>query len=465
MTRCGHLVLFNSYQFLLVFLPLAVAFYSIADRYSRLRIPTLLGLSLVFYGCWDPRFLVLLAASILLNWLAAQGYAATRRTELIAAAIIADLGLLFVFKYVNFVLGNVDVLFNLQIRYLDLALPLGISFFTFHHIMYLVDLRRGRAELCSLPHYALYICFFPQAIAGPLTRWSQVGRQYGRPAFAAGWEQRWARGIIYVVIGLIEKTLLGDALGRVLDPVYADATSGPVSDGSAWFALAFGFQVFFDFSGYSDIAIGLGLIFGIELPENFNAPFRAASILQFWQRWNMTLSRFLRDYVFLPLSDLRVGGWRHTPVHYLAAILLTMVLCGLWHGAGWTFVLWGALHGLAIIFAVVWRRFLPVPHQWIGWAATLAFYLLSAVIFRAASVAAAWHLYRGLATMPHKSSLVTPVAICSVVAVLLPSTRQLVERLTERPWPAVAVAAALGSVLVLLQLSDHEAYEFIYFQF
>ena len=142
-----------------------------------------------------------------------------------------------------------------------------------------------------------------------------------------------------------------------------------------------------------------------------------------------------------------------------------MVLCGLWHGAGWTFVLWGALHGLAIIFAVVWRRFLPVPHHWIGWAATLAFYLLTAVIFRAASVAAAWHLYRGLANMPHESSLVTPVAICSVIAVLLPSTRQLVERLTARPWPTVAVAAALGSVLVLLQLSDHEAYEFIYFQF
>ena len=457
-------MLFNSYQFLLVFLPLAVALHCVADRYSRLRIPTLLGLSLVFYGCWDPRFLVLLAASILLNWLAAQGYAATRRTELIAAAIISDLGLLFVFKYVNFVLSNVDVIFDLQISYLDLALPLGISFFTFHHIMYLVDLRRGRAELCSLPALRALHLLFPEAIAGPLTRWSEVGRQYGRPAFVAGWEQRWARGIIYIVIGLIEKTLLGDALGRVLDPVYADAASGPVSDGSAWFALAFGFQVFFDFSGYSDIAIGLGLIFGIELPENFNAPLRAASILQFWQRWNMTLSRFLRDYVFLPLSDLRIGGWRHTPVHYLAAILLTMVLCGLWHGAGWFRIVgrtpWAGDHlcgGLAQIsprsasldrlggdagVLLTDRRYIP---RRIG-CSGLAF--VSGPCQHAARIVTR---HTGSDMLGHCRAAAIDAAACGAF--------------TARPRPTVAVAAALGSVLVLLQLSDHEAYEFIYFQF
>jgi hypothetical protein len=237
-------------------------------------------------------FLILLIASIVLNWLAAQSFAATKSVAIIVAAIAGNLLVLFLFKYAIFFIDNIEALFNLPITRLSVILPLGISFFTFHHIMYLVDLRRGRAQLCSLPHYALYICFFPQAIAGPLSRWSEVGRQYGKQAFAAGWEPRFARGVLYIVIGLVEKTLLADTLGRALDPIYANAANGPVNDGSAWYALAFGFQVFFDFSGYSDIAIGLGLLFGIELPENFNAPFHAASILQLWQRWHMTLSRF-----------------------------------------------------------------------------------------------------------------------------------------------------------------------------
>jgi alginate O-acetyltransferase complex protein AlgI len=458
-------MLFNSYQFLLVFLPLSLAVYALADSRPRLRIPTLVALSLVFYGAWNPGFLVLLIASIVLNWLAAQSFAATKRVAIIVAAIAGNLLVLFLFKYAIFFVDNIEALFNLPITQLSLILPLGISFFTFHHIMYLVDLRRGRAQLCSLPHYALYICFFPQAIAGPLSRWSEVGRQYGQQAFAPGWEPRFARGVLYIVIGLVEKTLLADTLGRALDPIYANAVNGPVNDGSAWYALAFGFQVFFDFSGYSDIAIGVGLLFGIELPENFNAPFHAASILQLWQRWHMTLSRFLRDYVFVPLSDLHLGRFRHTPAHYMAAILITMALCGLWHGAGWNFVLWGVLHGLAIVWAIAWRRFFPSPGWWLGWFLTVAFFLLTAVLFRAASPAAASHLYQGLFAAPSIKPITATVAICSLAALALPSTRVLVERLASKPRPAAAVAAAIAAVVVLLQIGDNETYDFIYFQF
>ena len=331
-------MLFNSYPFLLAFLPGAVAMYAIINRYPRLRIPCLLAISLLFYGYWNPPFVLLLIGSILVNWFAARQFAATRNRAVITAAIVLNLAVLGLFKYADFFTGSVAALGGFSIGRLDFVLPLGISFFTFHHIMYLADLRRGRAEATSLDRYALYICFFPQAVAGPLARWSEVGRQFGRDAFTPDWEQRCALGITFIMIGLIEKVAFGDPIGQILDPIYQAAASAPLHDGSSWLALGFGFQIFFDFAGYSDIAIGIGLLFGVQLPFNFNAPFRATSILVFWQRWHMTLSRFLRDYVFMPLADMRIAGTRHTVAQYVVAIMLTMALCGLWHGAGWNFV-------------------------------------------------------------------------------------------------------------------------------
>ncbi len=460
-------MLFNSYPFLLVFLPTAIVIYRIVDPWPRLRIPTLVVLSLIFYGYWDPRFVFLLAGSILVNWLAASYYVATKTGAFITAAIIADLAVLGLFKYANFFADSIGSLVGTSIGHLSLGLPLGISFFTFHHVMYLVDLRRGRAEICSLDRYALYICFFPQAIAGPLARWSEVGKQYGHEVFAPGWERRCALGTTFIIIGLIEKTVLGDPLGRMLDPIYAQAAAGPVTEGSAWFALGFGFQIFFDFAGYSDIAIGLGLIFGIELPLNFNAPFRASSILEFWQRWHMTLSRFLRDYVFVPLSDIRLAGRRHTMAQYGAAIVLTMMLCGLWHGAGWNFVLWGTLQGLAIVLALGWRAFFPSPPWLMGWATTIAFVLLCGVIFRAGTLQAAWHVFAGLATVPDPSKITHPsiLAVGALCAILLPCSRDLSVRLNEKPRAVIAVMLALAGVAILVQLGSEQSYEFIYFQF
>ncbi|HEY7576136.1 MAG TPA: MBOAT family O-acyltransferase, partial [Acetobacteraceae bacterium] len=356
---------------------------------------------------------------------------------------------------------------NFSIGRLDWVLPLGISFFTFHHIMYLADLRRGRAEATTLERYALYICFFPQAIAGPLARWSEVGRQFGRDAFGPGWEQRWANAITFIVIGLIEKVGLGDPIGVILDPIFRAAEQAPLHDGSAWLALGFGFQIFFDFSGYSDIAIGLGLLFGIQLPFNFNGPFRATSILVFWQRWHMTLSRFLRDYVFMPLADMRIAGTRHTTAQYVFAILATMALCGLWHGAGWNFVLWGTMHGVAIVFALGWRRFLPSPPKAVGWAATIGFFLLSGAVFRTQNLDAAWHVYAGLGTLPDPRMLGKAwiLGAGAVLAIALPATQDLCRIVNARPLAWVPAVLGLAGLGVLVQLGGNQSYDFIYFRF
>src|SRR6266566_5685987 len=219
-------MLFNSYPFLLVFLPTAIVIYRIVDPWPRLRIPTLVALSLIFYGYWDPRFVFLLAGSILVNWLAASYFVATKTGAFITAAIIADLAVLGLFKYANFFADSIGSLVGTSIGHLSLGLPLGISFFTFHHVMYLVDLRRGRAPIYSLDRYALYICFFPQAISGPIARWNEVIHQFGQRTFAPGWEQRCALGVTFVVIGLLQKVLIADPLGSALDPIYAQALTG-----------------------------------------------------------------------------------------------------------------------------------------------------------------------------------------------------------------------------------------------
>jgi D-alanyl-lipoteichoic acid acyltransferase DltB (MBOAT superfamily) len=459
-------MLFNSYAFLLVFLPLAILIYWFADKSPRWRTWVLILLSLAFYGYWDVRFLPLLVASILFNWWIAHLFAATQRQALITAAIMANLLVLGFFKYTNFFADTFATVFGVPVGHWQIILPLGISFFTFHHIMYLVDLRRGRAPTYPLDRYALYICFFPQAIAGPIARWNEVIHQFGERAFAPGWEHRCAIGATFIVLGLLQKVLIGDPLARVLDPIYQQALTGPVPAHQAWIAPAFAFQVFFDFSGYSDIAIGLALIFGVKLPINFDAPFRTTTIIEFWQRWHMTLARFLRDYVFQPLSRLPVGGSRHRMTRALFAILLTMALCGLWHGAGWTYVLWGTLQGVAIVVAAVWRRYLPLVPTLVGWAATVGFFVGTIVFFRAGSLEAVWRIYEGMAGWPtQRVSGSLTLLMAMIVAVLLPPSHEICRRLTERPNQLVAAGLAAAMFAVIVLLGGSENYQFVYFQF
>jgi alginate O-acetyltransferase complex protein AlgI len=350
---------------------------------------------------------------------------------------------------------------------LEIALPLGISFFTFHHIMYLVDLRRGIAPAFPLDKYGLYICFFPQVLSGPLVRWSEVMDQFGRSAFASGWERRCAQGVTFIVLGLAQKTFLSDALAVNINPLFRLAENVSPPDGLAWVAvLGFTFQIFFDFAAYSDIAIGTALIFGITLPLNFDGPYRAASIRDFWRRWHMTLSRFLRDYLYIPL-----GGNRHGLLWQVLAILVTMFLGGLWHGAGWNFVVWGLLHGAAIAAAVAWNRFAPhavraVPTP-LGWLLTFVFVALTWVLFRSPSFFGAANMLQGLLTSPigRSHNGFRTIAAAAFCAIALPPSHELVRRLTEVPRPAVAFALAVAGIAIAAQLGREENYEFIYFQF
>jgi D-alanyl-lipoteichoic acid acyltransferase DltB (MBOAT superfamily) len=462
-------MLFNDYPFLLVFLPAAVLIYRLADPHPNLRIWTLVLLSLAFYAYGNPPFILLLVLSILINWLAALAYARLKMRLILTAAIVGNLAVLALFKYANFLAFNLGLVLGRPMPALDIALPLGISFFTFHHIMYLVDLRKGKAPIYSLDRYALYIAFFPQALAGPLVRWSEVMQQFGRQVYAPGWQREFCLGICFIAMGLFEKIFLADRIARILDPIYAQAALGPLTNGDAWLAMGFSFQILFDFSGYSDIAIGLGLLFGVRLPANFNAPMRSTSIQDFWQRWHITLMNFLRDYVFFPLVNTRIQSLprRLFPLQYFSALLLTMALCGLWHGASWSFVLWGTMHGCALVLCSLWRRYCPRLPRLIAWALTVIFVIVTGVIFRAGTVDVAWNVFQGLAVPPNleQGRHLAPLVIVPLVAFLLPSSQDIIALLTRRPRPWLAALVGLGILALFIELGEQNVHEFVYFKF
>lgn len=457
-------MLFNSFVFLLLFLPAALILHAGVERYRpSLRLPLLVVLSFVFYGYWDWRFVPLLAFSVGSNWLIAQLFLATKRPSVVAGAIIFNLGVLAVFKYANFFADLAALVPGVPERHLDWALPLGISFFTFHHIMYLVDLRRGIAPRFDLTRYALYIAFFPQILAGPLVRWREIMHQFDeRPYQRADADERIARGLMLLTAGLAKKVFLGDPLSEIANPVFAAAAAGKtLGVVEAWQGtLAFTFQIYFDFSGYTDMALGIALLFGIVLPQNFDVPYRASSLQDFWRRWHMTLSRFLRDYLYIPL-----GGNRHGFAVQLGALFATMALGGLWHGAAWTFVAWGVMHGLGLCAGLVWRRNGWRMPTLLGWGLTFLFVVAAWVLFRAQTFPAALAIYKGLAGIGPKGFAEgwRTIALAAAVAFIGPSSWAAVHRIPPRLW--VAIAFALVFVLVLFKIGDDANYEFIYFQF
>jgi alginate O-acetyltransferase complex protein AlgI len=348
-------MLFSSIEFIFGFLPIALSGYWLLARRDTARLWFLLISSLVFYSYWDLRFTPLLIGSIVLNWTAANIFFRWRRRAVLVADIVANLVCLGIFKYLGFLESLVAAGTGWNPSLARLALPLGISFFTFHHIIYLVDLAKGRAPRYRFRDYALYIALFPQILAGPLVRYWEIVPQFAEPPNRPGWEGRLVRGMALFVMGLAKKLFLADPLASHVGPLFAKAAAGAVNAGEAWSAaLAFPFQIYFDFSAYSDMAIGLALLFGFALPYNFAVPYRATSLQEFWRRWHMTLTRFLRDYLYIPLGGNRQG----LPGH-VVAIFVTLGLGGLWHGAGWTFIVWGALHGGGLAAGVVWRRWMP----------------------------------------------------------------------------------------------------------
>jgi alginate O-acetyltransferase complex protein AlgI len=457
---------FNSLLFLLAFLPLALTLDALArSAWPQWRLALLVVLSFAFYGWWDLRLVPLLAISVAINWLAGVVFMRTRSRVVIPLAIGLDLLLLGVFKYLNFFADLLALIPGHAPPHFSIALPLGISFFTFQHIMYLVDLRAGRAEPVSLFEYALYVAFFPRVIAGPLVKPSEFRTQLQQLQRSdPDAEERMARGLMLLTLGLAKKVMLADPLGAIVNPLYAAVEGGAaptVAEG--WQAtLGYTFQLYFDFSGYTDMAVGIALLFGIVLPENFNAPYRAYSIQDFWRRWHITLSRFLRDYLYIPM-----GGSRHGLPRQLFALLATMTLGGLWHGAGLTFVAWGAAHGLALGADLLWRKSGRSMPTFLGIALTFAFVALAWVLFRAPSFGTALAVYKalfGFAPLGAFSSAFWPVlAVAAVLAVVGPTAREVAQHLPPARW--IGVAASLVFVAVLLKIGDDTNTAFIYAQF
>ncbi|WP_240475800.1 MBOAT family O-acyltransferase [Herbaspirillum rhizosphaerae] len=348
-------VLFNSYEFVLLFLPITFfGFFLLAKIGRNIAASWLVLASLFFYGWWNPKFTLLLLASISFNYL--LGYALSRQRPrgraLLTFAIAANLLLLAVFKYSNFFIATASALTGQPMALTDIVLPLGISFYTFTQIAFLVDTWRGVAREYNPLHYLLFVTYFPHLIAGPVLHHKQMMPQFASSAIYKINVDDVAAGLSIFTIGLAKKVLLADSFSQFSTPVFAAADHGiHLHFFAAWMgAVAYTMQLYFDFSGYSDMAIGLSLLFGVRLPINFNSPYKSASIIDFWRRWHMTLSQFLKDYLYIPL-----GGSRHGKFRTYLNLMATMVLGGLWHGANWTFVCWGALHGIYLLINHAWR--------------------------------------------------------------------------------------------------------------
>ncbi len=349
-------MLFNSFVFLLVFLPLVlIAFYASRSWVSaRASLTVLVIASLIFYGYWNPIYVILLLFSICFNFSIGRilsGDDHWKRRAFFIFGISVNLALLAYFKYANFFIDNVNYVFGLHWEVGTIILPLAISFYTFTQIAYLVDAWRGKAKEYNFLHYCLFITFFPHLIAGPILHHKEMMPQCIRMAEHPELTPNFAAGLSLFIIGLFKKVVIADNFAVYVGGFYNNMRDGAIYNGDAWVAaLSYHFQIYFDFSGYSDMAIGLGLLFGIVLPVNFNSPYKSFSIIDFWRRWHITLSRFLRDYLYISLGGNQKGSARR----YLN-LAATMLIGGLWHGAAWTFLIWGGLHASYLVVNHGWQ--------------------------------------------------------------------------------------------------------------
>lgn len=400
-------MIFSSWQFILAFLPISFSVYFWLNHSRQIIAGKvwLVATSLFFYAYWDIKYLPLILGSILLNFAIGTGLAQAHQQSLreeqkphrginrrivLATGIVANLLLLGYYKYTDFLLGNVNGIFGTNHQLPHIVLPLAISFFTFTQIVYLVDSYRGETAEYNLLNYSLFVTFFPHLIAGPIVHHRQI-----MPQFASRWTlaRRYSnilKGLLIFAIGLFKKVVIADSFA-----VWATAGfDGGHTLGffSAWAtSLSYTFQLYFDFSGYCDMAIGASLLFNIWLPINFNSPYKALDIQDFWRRWHITLSSFLRDYLYVPLGGNRYAGYRT----YLN-LFITFVLGGLWHGATWMFVIWGAMHGCAIAIHRFWKGFnRPFPPA-LAWLITFTFVNIAWVFFRAKTLDDAMRVLRGM---------------------------------------------------------------------
>jgi len=472
-------MLFNSLYFLVFLLIVLTVYHGVLRSFAARKL-FLLAMSWLFYASWSPRFLLLLIATTYVDFELARAIhrartaGAMRRAHTwLATSLVLNLGLLAFFKYGLFFYESADTVFGLPAPpwFLSVVAPLGISFYTFHSISYVIDTHRGvRPPTDSFADFALYVAFFPQLIAGPITRWGFFGPQLAeKPHIGMA---RIEASLFLLAVGYVKKVVCADSLGGFVDGVYGNvADSGSIDLLVAFYAYAF--QIYFDFSGYTDIAMGVAGLLGFRLPENFRHPYLAESPSEFWRRWHISLSSWLRDYLYIPLGGNRFGSART-----YANLLLTMLLGGLWHGAAWTFVLWGAFHGiwLAVHRAVSGREWwrsehgeAPAPRSPLWLRRTVTFHLVAVawVLFRAGSLAdVALFFARLFSGHP----LLGPLPLGPIALVLIGgATHGLALRFEMntlwRSVPRPVQGAVYGLVIVLIGLFSAQSGRFIYFQF
>jgi D-alanyl-lipoteichoic acid acyltransferase DltB (MBOAT superfamily) len=463
-------VVFPSFEFAFFF-PVVLALSWALMPHPRAWKPFVLAASYLFYAAASPRYCILLAGLTVANQVGALLVHRTsderRRRWIVGATVALDLGVLGVFKYYGFFVDEagrfLDSLgLGMPLPLLTLALPIGLSFITFQAISYVVDVKRGLLPPASLIDFGLYLSFFPHVVAGPIVRAREFIPQLAKPRdprdVAVG------AAVVLIALGLVKKVALADYLAReVVDPVFGVPEAYAAPD-VALAAYAYAAQIYCDFSGYTDIAIGVALLMGFVFPQNFNSPYRATSFRDFWRRWHMTLSRFLRDFLYIPLGGNRGGKWKTA-----RNLMITMVLGGLWHGAAWGFILWGTLHGLGLVGERLLRGRLDAP-AWLRWMIVFNLVVFGWILFRAENLDLAGTFISRL-VVPGDATLWAPLTIAAVVAVigfqLLPPDplERLRLRVTRLPDYALGFGLAAVVAMVGATVPSQGVPPFIYFQF
>lgn len=505
-------MVFNSFEFILVFLPLTylgfLAAYRLGGWTAAFRL--LVAASLVFYAHWSLAFAVVLLASMATNYALGNAIMANatnprRAWTITLSGIALNLLALGAFKYTNFVIDIANALSGAGVSHMRLLLPVGISFYTFVQIGYLIECFNGRVEKPGWDRYALFTSFFPCVTAGPLVLQREMLEQMRDRSDSAFDAQRLAVGLTMFGIGLFKKVFLADSIGPYANAVFDGATAGEaLAASTAWIgAIAYALQLYFDFSGYSDMALGLGIIFGLKLPLNFDSPFKATSISDFWRRWHMTMTRFFTTYIYTPLAmnGMRAVGARNgSPVERFLMTgalpaLVTFMVAGVWHGAGWTFVLYGLIHGIAIAVNIGWRELrMPMPPAALGWLLTMLVVVSALVVFRAPTLSVALSILADMWTFGllgardaatfvaidqrHALSL---IVLLGAIVLLLPNSQQILHRewvssdlkpstveAAAGPviWrPSLALSIGFAATLTIAIASIGADSNFLYYQF
>ncbi|CAN5439410.1 MBOAT family protein [soil metagenome] len=460
-------MLFSSTEFIFAFLPITVVVYFFLSRsanplYSRFW---LLFASLFFYGWWNPKNVLLIVISMIFNFYFGSLIESRKKHWLLALGVIINLAVLFYFKYVDFFISNTNSLLGADYPLLHVVLPLGISFFTFQQIAFLVDSYQGKAGKYKFYDYCLFVTFFPQLIAGPIVHHAELMPQFEDSGNSKLNFANVTKGLFVFNMGLAKKIIIADTFAVIANKGYSNPEV--LTTLQSWAtSLSYSIQLYFDFSGYSDMAIGLGLLFNVNIPFNFNSPYRAQNIQDFWRRWHITLSRFLRDYVYIPL-----GGSRKSEASTSKNLLITFVLGGIWHGAGWTFIFWGFLHGIAQVFYRLFAKTRINIPAWAGVVITFLFINVTWIFFRAPS----WHVattilgsIAGLTSSHEEFKLVAdfyalPIWLLGVVLLFGKSANEWAASFTFNKkflWLLIGLI-----VINCLFLNSSSSQEFLYFDF